>query len=105
MQNPISTLTLAEWVADQVKAIAQTEETIKPTGVYFTTFGFDDVAVYFDRKCGGYSEHHFTAEALAEFYGAVYCTFTMEYEIALVFDSWDKVVEDENGKIYPKKRY
>lgn len=104
MKKPIATLPLAEWVADQVKAIAQTEETIKPTGVYFTTGGYDDIIVYFDRKCGGYSEHHFTASFLSEFYGAVSCTFDMEYGIALEFDSWDKVVEDENGKIYPKKR-
>ena len=104
MKNPVATMALDEWVADQVKAIAKNVEDVKLTGVYFTTFGFDDVVVYFDRKCGGYYEHHFTAESLSEFYGAVYCTFTMEYEIALVFDSWDKVVQDENGKIYPKKR-
>ena len=103
MKNPVATLTLAEWVADQVKAIAPYSKTVMPTDWYFAA-GYDDVNVEFSRKIDGYSNHHFTTKSLCEFYGAVSCTFNTEYGIALEFDSWDKVIQDENGKIYPKKR-
>ena len=104
MRKPTATMTLSEWVADQVKAMAPHAKTIKPIGVYFATVGDDDVNVDFNRKIADYRNHHFTVRSLAEFYGASHCTFNSEYGITLEFDSWDKVVEDENGKIYPKKR-
>lgn len=103
MKKPIAFMTFAEWIADQIKAMAPHAKTIRPIGVYFATVGDDDVNVDFNRKIADYRNHHFTARSLAEFYGAFYCTFNSEYGITLVFDSYDKVV-DEGGFWKPRKR-
>lgn len=102
MKKPIAFMTFGEWIADQIKAMAPRAKTIRPTDVYFAA-GDDDVNVEFNRKVSGYGNWHFTTKSLAEFYGAFYCTFNSEYGITLVFDSYDKVV-DEGGFWKPKKR-
>ena len=103
MRKPIATMTFAEWIADQIKALAPYAKTIKPIGVYFAAIGYEDVNVDFNRKIAGYSNWHFTDSSLKQFYDADSCTFDTDYGIVLEFDSWDKVVEDKDGKIYPKK--
>lgn len=103
MKKPIAYLDFEEWVADQIKAMAPYAKTVKPIGVYFATCWNYDVNVDFNRKIADYSNHHFTTDSLAEFYGAFYCKFNSEYGITLVFDSYDKVV-DKDGWWKPKKR-
>lgn len=104
MRKPIAHMPFAEWIADQIKAMAPRAKSIKPIGVYFATGGYDDVNVDFNRKIADYGNHHFTTSSLAEFYGADSCAFDTEYGIDLEFGSWDAVVEDEGGFIKPKKR-
>ena len=104
MQKPISMLSFNEWISDQIKAIAPYSKTAKPTDKYFAAAGYDDVNVEFSRKIGGYSNYHFTTDTLCEFYGATDCAFTTDFDIQLQFDSFDDVVEGEDGKWKPKKR-
>lgn len=104
MRKPIATLTFEEWIADQIKAIAPHAKTVNPIDVYFATGGYDDVNVDFSRKIAGYGNHHFTTTSLAEFYNAESCVFDTDYGISLEFDSWDKVIDDEDDEIKPKKR-
>lgn len=102
MKKPIAFMTFAEWIADQIKAMAPHAKTIRPTDVYFAA-GDDDVNVEFNRKVSGYGNWHFTTKSLAEFYGAFYCSFNSEYGITLIFDSYDDV-EDKGGFWKPQKR-
>ena len=104
MRKPIATLAFEEWIADQIKAIAPYAKTVKPICVYFATGGYDDVNVDFSRKIADYGNYHFTTTSLAEFYNAVSCAFDTDYGITLEFDSWDKVVDNEDCGIKPKKR-
>ena len=102
MQYPISTLSFDEWIADQIHAIAPYAKTVKPIDCYFAS-GYDDVNVDFNRKIGGYGNHHFTISSLAEYYGAKECIFMTDFSIELYFDSWDDVIFVEE-RIKPKKR-
>ena len=101
MKNPIAKMTLDEWTADMVMATTNATE-VKPIGASFVSEGI--VSVTFNKRFQGSIIHKYADIGIAGLYGAVSCSFTMEYGIALVFDSWDKVIQDENGKIYPKKR-
>lgn len=103
MRKPIAFMTFKEWIADLTKSIAPYAKSTKPIGAYFASVGYDDVDVTFNRKIAGSRTHYFTASSLAKFYGAFYCKFNSEYGITLVFDSYDKVVDDD-GFFKPKKR-
>ena len=52
MKKPIAFMTFAEWIADQIKAMAPYAKTIRPTDIYFAA-GDDDVNVEFNRKVSG----------------------------------------------------
>ena len=84
------TMTFAEWIADQIRAIAPYSKTAKATDRYFATCGNDDVNVEFSRRIGGYSNHHFTTDSLKEFYHADKCTFCSDFSISLEFNSLKK---------------
>lgn len=103
MKKPIAYLSFAEWIADQIKALAPHSNTVKPIGVYFATGDGNEVNVDLNRKVAGYSNWHFSDFALAYFYGAISCTFNSEYGITLLFDSNDKVV-GKDGFWKPRKR-
>lgn len=103
MRKPVVALDFKVWIADQIRAMAPYAKTIRPVFWYFAA-GYDDVNVDFNRKIGGYSNHHFTESSLCEHYGAESCTFSTDFSITLEFKSWDDVVEDETGCLVPRKR-
>ena len=102
MSKPIVRLRFAEWVADQIKAMAPYAKTIRPVGAYFATVGHEDLNVDFNRKVADYENHHFTTTSLGEYYGASRCTFDSEYGITLEYDSPDSTKADRQGRIFPK---
>lgn len=87
MKKQIARMPFEKWIADQVKALAPRAKTIRPIGWYFATGDDDDVNVDFNRKIAGYGNWHFTTLSLAEFYGAVSCSFDKDFGIALEFAS------------------
>lgn len=101
MRKPIATMTFSEWTSDMVRATSNAAD-VKPICAWFVSEGI--VSVTFNKKVQGSTIHKYADSGIAGLYGAVACVFNSEYGIALEFDSWDKVVEEENGKIYPRER-
>ena len=103
MQKPVVHMGFAEWVADQIKAMAPYAKTVKAVYWYFAA-GYDDVNVEFSRKVGGYSNSHFTDKSLAEYYGAESVAFDTDFGIDLTMPSWDCVTVGDDGRPHLKKK-
>lgn len=101
IKKPIAFLTLDEWASDMGKATSNATG-VKPIGASFVSEGM--VSVTFNKKVQGSTIHKYADIGIAGLYGAVACIFNSEYGITLVFDSYDKVV-DEGGFLKPRKRW
>ena len=104
MQKPIMHKTVEEWVNEQIKSMSPHSKKTHMEGWYFSTVGYDDVNVEFNRKICGYSNHHFTTESLMKFYGAEYCAFDTDGGIDIHFRSWNDVETDVDGCVTKIKK-
>lgn len=100
IKKPIAFLTLDEWASDMGRATSNATD-VKPIGASFVSEGI--VSVTFNKKVQGFTVHKYADIGIAGLYGAEDCIFNSEYGIALVFDSYDKVVE-KDGVWKPRKR-
>ena len=98
MQKPIVHRSVEEWTSDILHSLQPHGNKTKIKKWDFPSTGsYGEIAVTFNRKVRGFTNHLYDLAYLQRFYGAEYCAFDTDGGIDLHFRSWSDVEADEDG--------